>query len=109
MGIGRAIVEEFLEAGCAVVTCARNTAPLADLARRYSSSLTVVQADVSTPQGRAALLDAAVSGRGRLDVLVNNVGTNIRKASTEFTDAEYDHLCSTNQGAPFHLSRHAFK
>ena len=91
------------------MTCARNTSPLAVLLQQHSTALLAVAADVSTVDGRAAVLDAAIQKHGRLDVLVNNVGTNIRKASTEFTDDEYDLLCATNQGAPFHLSRHCFK
>merc|ERR1719221_2276520 len=33
---------------------------------------------------------------------------NLRKASTDFTEEEYDSLCSTNQGAAFHLCQAAF-
>jgi NAD(P)-dependent dehydrogenase (short-subunit alcohol dehydrogenase family) len=46
----------------------------------------VVEADVSTAAGRDALLSAAINAHGRINFVVNNVGTNIRKASTEFTD-----------------------
>jgi Tropinone reductase 1 len=42
---------------------------------------------------------------GHLDILVNNVGTNLRKASEDYTDDEYAWLMRTNQDSAFHLSR----
>ena len=66
----------------------------------------VVEADVATGAGRSALMAEAerVFPKG-LDLLVNNVGTNLRKASTEYTDDEYDMLQATNQASAFHVSR----
>lgn len=108
-GIGRGIVEEFLRLGAKVVTCSRDIEPLTELkGSSLGESLAVVAADVSKEEGRDAVLRAALDTHRRLDVLVNNVGTNLRKASTDFTEAEYDWLCSTNQGSVFHLSRKAF-
>jgi len=111
-GIGRGIVEEFLRLNAKVVTCARDITPLAGLADTTAAmhgALTVVTADVATREGREAFVRAALDAHGRIDILVNNVGTNLRKAATEFTDAEYDDLCATNQGSAFHLSRAAFR
>ncbi|KAL1515782.1 hypothetical protein AB1Y20_002398 [Prymnesium parvum] len=102
-GLGRAIVDELLSQGCEVLTCARDVTPLGGLPRCHA-----VEADVSCAEGRRKLLDAIaahVGEGGGVDILVNNVGTNIRKASEEYTEAEYDLLQATNQGAAFHLSR----
>ena len=105
-GLGRAIVEELLAQGCLVLTCARDPAPLDELVAR-EPRCTAVAADVSTAEGRAALMEAhkARFGSHNLDILVNNVGTNLRKPSEQYTDDEYDALCATNQGSAFHLSR----
>jgi len=111
-GIGRGIVEEFLRLNAKVVTCARDIRPLTGLAEATASrpgALTVVAADVATREGREAAIRAVLDAHGRLDILVNNEGTNLRKAATEFTEAEYDDLCATNQGSAFHLSRAAFR
>lgn len=117
-GIGRGIVDEFLNLGAHVVACARDVEPLEALVTSLAAdktasddttgSLTVVTADVSTSAGRKEVLEAVIRRHGRLDVLVNNVGTNLRKASTDFTEEEYDQLCATNQGSAFHLCRAAF-
>ena len=66
---------------------------------------------MSTAEGRATLLEAmsAFFGDDGLDLLVNNVGTNMRKPSVEYTEAEYDALQATNQGSAFHLSAACFE
>lgn len=65
-----------------------------------------VAADVATAEGRAALL-AAVGAAfgGQLDALFNNVGTNIRKPSVEYSDADFQSLVSTNLESAFAMSR----
>ncbi|XP_027770921.1 tropinone reductase homolog At5g06060-like isoform X2 [Solanum pennellii] len=40
---------------------------------------------------------------GKLNILINNVGTNIRKPTTDYTAEEYAHLFSTNLESAFHL------
>lgn len=126
-GLGRAIVEELLSHGCTVLTCARDISPLWELSAS-NPRCTAVAADVSTPEGRATLLAALdelsdgttrkrsaaaaldetqQDGEGTygLDILVNNVGVNLRKASEAYTDAEYEMIMATNQASAFHLSR----
>jgi Tropinone reductase 1 len=43
----------------------------------------------------------------RLDALVNNVGTNIRKAAVEYMREEYERIVSTNLTSAFELTRSA--
>lgn len=110
-GLGRAIVEELLAQGCDVLTCARDTSPLDTLLQEQPARLCAVCADVSTSEGRQSLLAAMRDRWGEeaaLDILVNNVGTNLRKPSVEYTDEEYEMLHATNQASAFHLSRACF-
>ena len=51
---------------------------------RDAGRLTLIAADLATAEGRAALIDAIPDAWGALDILVNNVGTNIRKPSLAF-------------------------
>lgn len=100
-GIGRAICEEFVAQGVKVLTCARDVSEL-DL----PEGVDFLAADVSTPDGREALLKYVRDEfHGALDVLVNNVGTNVRKRSEDFGDDEYAWMMRTNQDSAFHLSR----
>ena len=63
---------------------------------------------MSTSEGIEALVSEVTQPEGfggHLDILVNNVGTNIRKKAEEFSDEEYQWLMRTNQDSAFHLSR----
>ena len=95
-GIGLAVTRELLDLGASVLVAARGEARLdPDLdAAAKDARLHFVKADVATAAGRDRVRDGVLSTWGALDILVNNVGTNIRKPSLEFTDDEY-RRCST--------------
>jgi NAD(P)-dependent dehydrogenase (short-subunit alcohol dehydrogenase family) len=69
-GIGRSIVERLVGEGAAVVACARN-APESAL----PDGATFIAADIADEASVAGVIDAAVDGHGRLDVLIANAGT----------------------------------
>lgn len=79
-GIGRAIALGLAAEGCRVVLCARGRealdAAVAEARQRAGSGgeAAGVAADVTTPEGVAALIDTARSAFGGIDVVVNNVG-----------------------------------
>lgn len=109
LGIGRAVAEEFLSFGARVLAVARDEARLAARVegwRRAGSDAEGVAADLSTAEGRERVL-RRLGELGRLDVLVNNVGTNVRKAATEYTSEEYERVISTNLTSAFELTRAA--
>ena len=61
--------------------------------------------DVSCPKSRANLVAAASKlFDGKLDILVSNVGFNIRKPTVDFTPEEYRRLMDTNLEATFAVS-----
>jgi Tropinone reductase 1 len=112
-GIGRAIVEELLSHGCRVLTCSRNQTELDELLEKYNPSssssscccLYGVVANVATPEGRATLIHAIREYLGpKLDILVNNVGTNIRKASIDYDNEDVQHIWNTNFHSMFALT-----
>jgi NAD(P)-dependent dehydrogenase (short-subunit alcohol dehydrogenase family) len=72
-GIGFAITQALAGAGVSVVAGAREaTTELSDLAAR--TTVRPVPVDLTTPEGPARLVEAAVAAYGGLDILVNNVG-----------------------------------
>lgn len=72
-GVGRAMVHHFLAAGARVVAADRDADGLAEtIAQAHSSNVVSVVADISTPEGAAAIVDRAVTTFGQLDILVNN-------------------------------------
>lgn len=68
-GIGLAIVRAFTGEGMRVVAAARTLSP-----ELRETGATVLQIDLSTPDGPAELIDRALAELGDLDLLVNNVG-----------------------------------
>ncbi|KAI7838183.1 hypothetical protein COHA_008031 [Chlorella ohadii] len=90
-----------------VYTCARSVADLEELLGHCKAQGWDVQgcvADVSKADDRQNLV-AAVSQAfgGQLTVLFNNVGTNIRKPTEEYTQEEWSFLLSANLESAFAL------
>src|SRR5262249_49043805 len=70
-GIGRATVESMCGHGWRIVAVDRTIAPLGDLA---GHGLCAVEADITTEDGNAAAVAAAVDTFGALDAVVLNAG-----------------------------------
>ncbi len=99
-GIGRAIIEAFLEEGAAVLTCGRGGDP-GDL----PAGARWMTADVGKIQDVEALADEARGAFGSLDILVNNAGIQIERTVVDSTDADWDALMDVNAKAVFLLCR----
>lgn len=98
-GIGLAIVEEFVHLGAEVVIVARNERDLSSVVQMLSQRGFVVEGiagDVSSETFRTELTSALSKKWNKLDILVNNVGTNIRKKLIEYKEDEYRKLFETN-------------
>jgi Tropinone reductase 1 len=105
-GIGWATAEELLTLGASVMIAARGEQEIAErLGTDQTGKLYGVAADVSTPDGRAVLMDHAASEMGGLDFLINNAGTNIRKSSLDYSPQEFAFLFDTNLVSAWELAR----
>jgi Tropinone reductase 1 len=119
-GIGKAIVEELASTlGCRVLTCARSETDLASCLEEWKAqglNVEGVVADVSTTEGRQSLISKAIelfvcsekdggSKKRSLDILVNNVGTNIRKATVDYTEDELNFVWQTNFASMYELTK----
>jgi len=71
-GIGLAISQTLAAAGAHVIAGARHNSTELE-ALEAAGSATFVAADLATPEGPRAVVDAAVQ-RGGIDILVNNAG-----------------------------------
>jgi NAD(P)-dependent dehydrogenase (short-subunit alcohol dehydrogenase family) len=92
-GIGRGITEALVEAGAAVVTCARSEAdPLPGTTHRVC--------DVRDPDAVTALVDRIVADHGRLDVLVNNAGGAPSTLAADASPRFHDKIIALNLSAP---------
>ncbi len=103
-GIGRSLAEAFLEEGASVVVCGRSRSALDRFSEAHPAAL-AVQADVTVPEARAAMLDAVTERFGRLDVLINNAGTFVeRDFAADDATVALDQEIDLNLTAPIHLT-----
>ncbi|MBL7871043.1 MAG: glucose 1-dehydrogenase [Cyclobacteriaceae bacterium] len=94
-GIGLAIARECLNLDAQVLVIARSTKSIQGKLKN-SANLFTHEGDLNNPDFRADLVKKIAQTWGELDVLVNNVGTNIRKKFIEFSEAEIRQLFETN-------------
>lgn len=102
-GIGRAVAERLLEAGCSVALSARNPEELertvTELQSRLASSESKIigqQADVRDEASVERLFKAVDAGLGGLDILVNNAGVGVFKDLAAMTPSEWHTVLDTN-------------
>lgn len=107
-GIGLAIAVEFLGLGAKVMIVARNSEAVEQQLKSWQSQGWLahgIAADVATSDGRQMIFDRVGEKLSGLDLLINNVGTNIRRKAVEYTANEYDHIFQTNLTSVFEMCR----
>lgn len=105
-GIGRAIVKEFIELGAKVAIVARNDSEFIRLKEELKTeNLVFIKSDLSKLDELQFVVSEIKQKWGTLDILVNNVGTNIRKKTIDYSMAEFDEIMNTNLRSAFELSR----
>ncbi|PIA60464.1 hypothetical protein AQUCO_00300163v1 [Aquilegia coerulea] len=106
-GIGHAIVEELCGLGSIVHTCSRNESELNDRLQEWKLKgfqVTGSVCDASSSTDREKLIETVSSlFNSKLNILVNNVGTNIRKPTVEYSSQEFSTLIATNLESTYHL------
>ncbi len=112
-GIGRAIALELADDGFNI---ALNYRENEGAAREVESHLVgkgiealVVQADVSTADGAANLVAAALARWGRIDALVNNAGVVRDGLLLRMSDDDWDTVIDTNLKGAFLVTRAALR
>ncbi len=110
-GLGKATAFEFAALGADLVLNARGAEKLHEVARQVKDQspeceIMTVAADLASEEGRDVLVDAI--GAGGLQILVNNVGFNIRKPMTEITLEEFRQVQETNTVTCFEMCRRLF-
>ncbi len=98
-GLGKAMALALASAGARLALVSRDvqqTEATADAVRKLGAEAEVFQADV-TDESQIARLEKSVTARfGKIQILINNAGINIRKPVTDFTLAEWRQVLDTN-------------
>ena len=107
-GLGKAMALALAEAGARVVLASRNLELLDETAatvRKLGAEAAVFQTDV-TDEAQVLRLEKEVTAKfGKIQILVNNAGMNIRKPVTDFTLAEWRQVMDTNVTGVFLMCR----
>lgn len=109
-GLGAAIAGRFAEEGATVFVCDMNAevgqASVAQIERRGGQAA-FLPLDVTREEHWIAALALVVERCGRLDVLVNNAGINIRETIEDMKEANFDAMLAVNVKGPFLGIKHA--
>tara|TARA_R110002020_G_scaffold48855_7_gene139558 strand:+ start:7219 stop:7995 length:777 start_codon:yes stop_codon:yes gene_type:complete len=73
-GFGRAAARYFSNAGASLVLSDLHPDPLGEVAEELGGKARAIAGDISEPELSERLVEAAMSGFGRLDIAVNNAG-----------------------------------
>jgi 2-deoxy-D-gluconate 3-dehydrogenase len=98
-GIGLGFARGLAKAGASVMVAGRNTAKNAEavaVLRALGATAESVEADIMKAASIEAMVAATVARFGRLDVLVNNAGTNIRNRPENYAEADWHTVIDTN-------------
>ena len=103
-GIGLGMARGLAQAGADVVVAARNptknAAALAEL-EKLGTRARAIEVDVSRQDSCRAMVQSTLDQFGRLDVLVNNAGTNVRRQPQEYAVEEWHMILDTNLTSAF--------
>lgn len=104
-GLGLEFSRALANAGASVVVTSRDERKAhaaADAIRKERGRDALgIAADVTDFNQIQAVVDKAVGTFGRLDILINNAGVNVRKPILEYDEQSWDLVQTTNLKAPF--------
>jgi 2-dehydro-3-deoxy-D-gluconate 5-dehydrogenase len=110
-GIGLGMARGLAQAGAAIVVAGRNLEKSQAAAAELSAmgvKTAVVKVDVTDEASCRNLVDTTVAQLGRLDILINNAGINIRKQPQDYTLAEWRLVIESNLTSAFTCSHAAY-
>jgi NAD(P)-dependent dehydrogenase (short-subunit alcohol dehydrogenase family) len=105
-GIGLMIARGLVQAGARVIVSSRKSADVEAAAAELATlgECHAIPADISTPEGAAALAQATQTRFDALDVLVNNAGATWGAPLEEFPQSGWEKVVHTNVEGIFHLT-----
>ena len=107
-GLGREMVICLMENGCNVTIASRTAVlddELAELSKKTNTKIFIRSCDVTSSTEVDALIDGAISDMGRVDILLNCAGMNIRKWLWELDDDSWETMIKANLTSTFYLCR----
>jgi NAD(P)-dependent dehydrogenase (short-subunit alcohol dehydrogenase family) len=108
-GLGLAMARGFAEAGADVVISSRHQDELDRALVEITDGLDVkglaIESDMTIREDVKRLAETAVSEMGRVDVLINNAGSNVPEQIDSITDENWDRIIELNLTSCMALTR----
>lgn len=115
-GLGMALCKTLFDAGANVMIAdinpdkARAVAEsVAESIRNSEARVITTYCDVGDPIAAENAVDETVRAFGKLDVLINNAGTDVTRSIDEISFTDWERVIHTNLYGPFLLSKYAAK
>jgi NAD(P)-dependent dehydrogenase (short-subunit alcohol dehydrogenase family) len=108
-GLGKAMARGLAEAGADVVISSRHEGELRpaldEILKGTGRRGQLVVADMARRDDVARLARTALDKMGRVDILINNAGTNVPQAADEVRDEDWDRVVQINLNSVMALTR----
>ena len=108
-GLGKAMARGLAEAGADIVISSRNEgelkAALAEILKGTDRKGAYLVADMTKRPEARKLASFAIEKMGKVDILINNAGSNIPQAVDEITDEGWDRIIELNLNSVMALTR----
>lgn len=111
-GIGKVFAEGFAALGAAMALCDINISELENIAdgiRESGGYASCYNLDISDIAGIKKCVDTVISDFGRIDVLVNCAGVNVREGFLDVEESTYDRIMNINLKGLYFLSQETAK
>ena len=106
-GFGEGMAKRFAEEGASVVIADLKGDEAERVAQEIGASAVAIEVDVTRSQDNAAMVEAAKSNFGGVDIFVFNAGyTYPNRPMLDVDEASFDRVCDVNMKALFHASKH---
>jgi gluconate 5-dehydrogenase len=106
-GLGLAMARALAAHGAQVILNGRDREALRAAAAGIGAGADIAVFDICDAEASRAAIDAIAARHGRLDILLNNAGIQHRRPLTEWEDADFERIITTNLTACFRLAREA--
>ena len=114
--IGSATAVKFAENGADVIIHGQNEetgAAVVNEIEKIGKKAVFLKANLSIPDEARKMAEQALEVFGRIDILINNAGTNVgidgRKPIHEFSDEDWNRIIDTDLSGVFHVSKPIIK
>lgn len=107
-GLGQTFARALAVAGADLVVTSRRVKDLAsfvDEIEALGRRCLPLACDVRDVESIQGMVEAAIQGYGKIDVLVNNAGCNVRKPALDVTPEDWDLILDTNLRGTFFVAQ----